>query len=381
MDLELNSEQIALQQSCKQFAENEISPYITQLESENEFRKSLFVRMAKMGFFNLSVPHLHSRHQYDTVAYAAAVKEISKADAGIGVTMSVANMVAESIELFGTEEQKKRFLKKISGGVSVPLAFALTEKESGSDPKNLKTRATLDPNDSNYYIIHGDKQFITNGDIAGLFIVMARTDEGITAFIIDELTKGLEVAKRERKMGLLTVNLCDLHFAGVRVPKAHILGLQNEGLKIAMTSLDSGRIGIAAQAVGIAEAAYESALEYAVKRKQFGSFLIEHQAIAFMLANMHVKINAGTLLLYKAARQKDLKKPYTLEASEAKLFCSEMCNEVASDAVQIHGGYGYVKDNPVERYFRDARATTLYEGTSEIQRIVISRQIAKQLQS
>ena len=376
MDFQLTEEQIALQQSCLQFAQKEITPFINRLEEDLEYRKGLFVRMAKMGFFNLTIPHRHSRHSTtDMVAYVTALKEISKSDAGIGVAMSVNNMVAETIDLYGTEEEKKRFLPKMASGQCTPVSFALTESEAGSDAKSIQTTAELDPSDPNTYVIRGEKQLITNGDIAGLLIVMARTAQGISAFLVDGHTKGLSVGKKERKLGLLTVNLCNLRFDHCRVPKAHLLGLPGEGLRIALASLDSGRIGIAAQAVGIAEAAFEAARDYAKQRIQFGKPIAEHQAIAFMLADMHLKISAGTLLLYRAAVKKDSGKPFTLEASEAKLFCSEMANEVSSSALQIYGGYGYTKDFPVEKYFRDARVTTLYEGTSEIQRIVISRQI------
>lgn len=373
MDFNFSDEQIALQQSCNDFAKNEIAPYAIQLEQDLEFRKGLFVRMAKMGFYSLLIPSHKPHHLNGMLSYVLALKEIAKWDAGVAVSMAVSNMVAEAIELYGTLEEKKRFLHKITNGECVPLAFALTEKNAGSDAKNLSTLAKHDPEDRNTFILNGEKQFITNGDLAGLLVVMAQTEQGITAFLLDGKAHGLKVIKKEQKLGLLSVSLCDLKLENCRVPKAHILGLIGDGLKIALATLDSGRIGIAAQSLGIAEAAFEAALHYAKERKQFGHPIADFQSIAFKLADMQTKIQAGNLLLYKAAWLKEEGKPYTLEASTAKLFCSEMCNEVATEALQIHGGYGYTKDYPVEKYFRDARVTTLYEGTSEIQRIVISR--------
>jgi len=347
------------------------------LETDLEKRKALFQRMAAKGFFLLSVPK-QQEQKANTLAYSLALAVISKVDAGIGVTMAVTNMVAESIYRFGTEEQKKKYLDLLKTGAGAPASFALTEKNSGSDAKSIQTRATVDPNDSHYYILEGEKQFITNGDLAGITIVLAKTGVGnngsdITAFLIEKGTPGVSVSKIERKLGLLTANLVGLCFDKCRVSERQILGKVGDGFDIAMKSLDSGRIGVAAQAVGIAEAAYEAAVKFAKERIQFGHPIGDNQAIAFKLADMKVKLEASKLLLYQACWTKDHAETYTVEASEAKLFCSETCNQIAADALQIHGGYGYIKDYPVEKYYRDARVTTLYEGTSEIQRIVISR--------
>lgn len=378
MDFTLNTRQQELESNTQFFAENEIAPYTEKLEEDIEFRLELFQKMARHGLFLLSISHCHGA-AHDPLGYLLALKAIAKTDAGISVTMAVINMAAETISHFGTEDQKLRYIPKIASGECVPISFALTEKNAGSDAKSIQTEAVRK---GKRYIISGEKQFITNGDLSSLIIVFAKTDsgkgkgrEGITAFLVEKGTPGLSVVKKERKLGLLSANLVSLKFDQCAIPEENRLGEEGHGFKIAMMSLDNGRLGIAAQALGIAEAAYEAALNHAKHRHQFGHAIAENQAIAFKLADMHVKLNAGKLLMYHAAWKKDLGKPYTLEASEAKLFCSESCNEIVDEALQIFGGYGYVKDYPLEKYFRDARVTTLYEGTSEIQRIVISRQI------
>jgi len=307
------------------------------------------------------------------------LKEIAKVDAGIAVAMAVTNMVGEAIQRFGSPHQQANYLPKIANGTCVPLAFAMTEKQAGSDVKAILTRYTVDPSDPNQVILNGEKQFITNGDMAGALIVFAtgkwNGEEGISAFLVDRGTQGLSVTKKENKLGLLTANLVALKFDHCKLPKTAFLGQPGEGLKIALSSLDSGRLGIAAQSIGIAEAAFDAALKFSKERLQFGHAIGENQAIAFKLADMRVKLDAAKLMAYRAAWLKDEKADFTLEAAEAKLYCSEVCNEIAAEALQIHGGYGYVKDYPVEKYFRDARVTTIYEGTSEIQRIVIARHL------
>ena len=316
----------------------------------------------------------------DTIAYILALKAIAKVDAGIAVAMAVSNMVAESISRFGSDQMKKKYFPLIKSGECVPLAFALTEKNAGSDVKSIKAEAHIDTDDSSVYIINGEKQFITNGDMAGALILMAKTKlkngtEGISAFLIDGDNPAINVVKQEKKMGLLTANLVDLKFENLRVPVSNLLGDEGQGLKIALSSLDGGRIGVAAQSIGISEAAFEAALRFSKERHQFGHAISENQAIAFKLADMRVKLSASKLLAYKAGWLKDQGESYFEEASEAKLFCSEACTQITNDALQIHGGYGYIKDYSVEKYFRDGRVTTLYEGTSEIQRLIIARQI------
>lgn len=362
MDFTFSKKQLVLENECINFAAKEISPHIAALESDLDFRTHLFQKMGKKGFFHLIL-------KGDIQAYILALKAIAKADAGIAVAMGVTNMVAEAINHFGNPVQRKKYLS-LSG---TPASFALTEKNAGSDPKSITTTARLV---SDHYIINGEKKFITNADMAGVIILFAKTGRSeISAFLIDKGTEGMSVIKKENKLGLLTANLVALRFDQCRIHKRNLLGKLGEGLKIAFSSLDSGRLGIAAQSIGIAEAAFDAALHFSKKRRQFGHPISDNQAIAFKLADMKVKLSASTLLLFKAASLKEKNLPYTLEASEAKLFASESANEIANEALQIHGGYGYIKDYPAEKYFRDARVTTLYEGTSEIQRIVIARHI------
>jgi alkylation response protein AidB-like acyl-CoA dehydrogenase len=370
MNFDLTDKQKERERRCREFAQTVIAPQVKELEEDLKLRQSVFHKMAKEGFFTLALPDQEAKK--DTVGYLLGLKSIAKIDAGMAVAMAVTNMVAEAISRFGSEGQKSHYLPKIADGSCVPLSFALTEKQAGSDVKAIQTFFSTDLKDPDFIRLNGAKQFITNGDIAGALIVMAKGSwdkqkEGITAFLVDGGVKGLSVTKKESKLGLLTVNLVSLKFDNCHLSKNAILGKPGEGLKIALSSLDSGRLGIAAQAVGIAEAAFEAALLFSKERQQFGHAIGENQAIAFKLADMRVKLDA--------ARLKDSERPYSMEAAEAKLFCSEVCNEIAGEALQIHGGYGYIKDYPVEKYFRDARVTTIYEGTSEILRIVISRQL------
>lgn len=379
MELGFTSEQLALEAQCCKFAEKHIVPHIKALEEDLSFRLTLFQKMAQMGLFLLCVPKDQGGTYIDTISYILALKAIAKADAGISVAMTVTNMVAEAISRFGTEEQKKKYFSQIAKGIGVPFAFALTEKNAGSDIKAIQTEALWNSSE-NLYLLNGEKQFISNGDCAGALIVIAKTKSHednplISAFLIEGKTPGLTVKKKENKLGLLTANLVTLSFNNCRVPLENLLGKEGEGLKIALSSLDSGRTGIAAQANGISEAAFEAALAYAKQRYQFGHALVDNQAIAFKLADMRVQLNAAHLMAFQAAWFKDSGKEFSEASAEAKLFCSETCNRIANDALQIYGGYGYIKDYPVEKFFRDARVTTLYEGTSEIQRIVISRHL------
>ena len=367
MDFSLSKEQQELADRCRKFAQNEIGPHVKEFEEDIPKRLALYQKIAKEGFFLMAL-------SMDTgaVGYLTALKELSKVDAGLVVAIAVTNMAAEAIVKFGNEAQQKKYLPMIASGSCVPLSFALTEKLSGSDAKSIQTSLT---EADGAFILNGEKQFISNADIAGAIIVMAKGPKGISAIIVDRGTPGMTFPKKENKLGLLTANLVSIRFENCRIPKENLLGNHGDGLKIALESLDSGRIGIAAQAIGIGEAAYEAALSFSKQRQQFGKPIGENQSIAFRLADMRVKLDAGMLLAYKAAWTKDNGRPFTLGAAEAKLYCSEICNEIAGDALQIHGGYGYIKDYPAEKYFRDARVTTLYEGTSEIQRMVISRNL------
>lgn len=372
MDFSLTERQKEAAQNCKRFAQTEIAPQVQRLEQDLDARKAIFKRMATEGFFSLAISP-----STGAIGYLAGLKEIAKIDAGIGVAMAVTNMVAEAIDRFGSGQQKSLYLPRIQSGQCIPLSFAITEKQAGSDVKAIETTYHADPQDSGYVILKGEKQFITNGDIAGALVVLAKEafKGTMSAFLIEGSTSGLSVTHREEKLGLLTANLVSLKFDHCRLPKTAVLGEPEKGLNVMLSSLDSGRLGIAAQALGIAEAAFEASLHFSQERLQFGHPIGSNQAIAFKLADMRVKLDAAKWMLFHAAWRKDQGLPFTLEAAEAKLFCSEICNEIASEGVQIHGGYGYVKRYPAEKYFRDARVTTLYEGTSEIQRIVIARNL------
>ncbi|HEV8052191.1 MAG TPA: acyl-CoA dehydrogenase family protein [Parachlamydiaceae bacterium] len=377
MNFSLTEDQKNTAERCRQFAETEIAHEIRALEENLELRKKVFQKMALEGFFTLALSGNKSKR--DTIGYLLGLNAIAKVDAGMGVAMAVTNMVAEAIERFGSDEQWTEYLPRIANGTCVPLSFALTEKQAGSDVKAIQTSFEMDSEDPEVIVLNGSKQYITNADIAGVVIVIAKGswdgEEGISAFLVDHGVKGFSVVKKEDKLGLLTANLVSLKFENCRIAKKSILGKPGEGLKIALSSLDSGRLGIAAQSLGIAEAAFEAALLFSKERQQFGHAIGENQVIAFKLADMRVKLDAGRLLMLKAAWLKDENVGYSMEAAEAKLYCSESCNEIAGEALQIHGGCGYIKDYPVEKYFRDARVTTIYEGTSEIQRIVIARNL------
>jgi acyl-CoA dehydrogenase len=377
MDFGLTPAQVAVETKARKFAAVEIAPIVEQLENDINLRQEIFQKMAKVGFLLMCVPKDQGGDYTDYLSYVLALKAIASVDAGMAVGMSIMNMLSEILVTYGTSEQKEKYLTRMRKGEGLPLAFALTEKEAGSDSKSITTEAKLDNND---YILNGTKQFITNADIAGLILVLAKTNNregahGITAFLVDQGTEGFVILKKERKMGLLSANLVDFALENCKVPKNQILGKIGQGFEIAMRALDAGRIGISAQALGIAEAAYEAALKHSKERYQFGHPLAENQVIAFKLADMFVKINAAKGLLYKTCWHKDRGENINLFASVAKVFCTESSIEVVDEALQIFGGYGYVKDNPLERYYRDVRVTTLYEGTSEIQRLIISRAI------
>lgn len=374
--MDLSETQAAFVKKIKCFAEQEIAPHVEELENDLELRQQIFVEMDKEGLFSLCLPEQLTQQPLNYLNYILALKEVAKVDAGISVGMSLINMVREAVALYGTNEQIEKYLKNQS---YLPLSFALTEKQAGSDAKNIQMQA-LKKNE--LYVLNGAKQFITNADRAGFVLVMAKTDpkkgaKGISAFIVEKETKGFNVLKKERKMGLLSANLIDFELVDCQIPEKNILGKEGEGFKIAMQALDGGRLGISAQALGIAEAAYEAALKHAKERIQFGKPLAENQVIAFKLADMYIKLQAGMGLLEKACLQKNEGKDINLSASIAKVFCTEAANEIVNEALQIFGGYGYIKDNPIERYYRDVRVTTLYEGTSEIQRLIIAKNILR----
>lgn len=377
MDFSLSDEQRRIQESFAVFAIDEIAPIRDQLESDVGLRRALYQKMARRGFGVLMVAKNLGGAGLDAMSFALALGAIAKVDAGVAVALSVTNLVADAIASYGTKDQMERYVRKLASGEIASACFAMTELNAGSDPKSMDSKAEVI--DKGYRIV-GAKQFITNGDLADVCLVFAKVGtDAITAFLVDRALPGWGVAKVEAKMGLLTVNLVDLTFEGCEVGPRQRLGEEGDGLRIGLGMLDRGRLSIASQALGIAEAAYEAALDRSRSRQQFQHPIADFQGIAFKLADMRVKLDAAKLLLYRAAWLHDRGDPFTLEASMAKLFASESANEIVSDALQIFGGYGYVKDYPLERYYRDVRVTTIYEGTSEIQRVVISRNLVNLL--
>ena len=378
MDFRLTDEQQALRDMVRDFAAKEVTPHAQTFDEQGAIPVELLSHMAELGLMGICSPPEYGGAGMDYLAYILALEEMCKASASVGLAMTVNNtLFAEPLLRFGTHDQKLRWLAPAAKGQHLGC-YALTEPGSGSDAMSLSTTA-VEANGG--FVLNGTKLFITNGEIASQAVVFATVDKskghkGVTAFLVDKSASGFGVAKKEKKMGLLASDTCELVLENVRVGADQVLGKIGEGYKIAFSTLDAGRIGIAAQALGIAQAAFESAVSYAKRRSQFGKPIAEFEAIQWMLADMATEIEAARLLTYQAATLKaEGKKPFTREASMAKLYASEMVNRVASHAVQIYGGSGYMKDYPVERYFRDARALPLYEGTSEIQRLVIAREL------
>lgn len=375
----LSDEHKMIRDTARDFAQKEIIPIAAEFDESGEFPHKTIHKMGEMGFMGIEIPEEYGGAGMDTLAYVLALEEISKADAAHGVIMSVNNsLYCHGIMKFGTEEQKRRFVAPIASGKSIG-AYSLTEPMSGSDAGTMKSRAVRD---GNHYILNGRKSWVTSGPVADYFVVFMMTDpekkhKGITAFLVEGNTPGLTRGKKEPKLGIRASATSELIFEECRVPVENRLGEEGEGFKIAMTVLDAGRIGIATQALGIAEAAYEAARQYAVTREAFGQPIGAFQGTGFKIADMKTRIEASRLLIYNAAMAKEKSKKdgrrYSLEASMAKLFASETAMWVTHQAVQIHGGMGYSKELPIERYFRDAKITEIYEGTSEIQRLVISR--------
>ncbi|PIU63209.1 MAG: acyl-CoA dehydrogenase [Armatimonadetes bacterium CG07_land_8_20_14_0_80_40_9] len=378
MAFKLTDEQRMIQLMVREFAKKEIEPVASEYEKKEIFPQENLKKMAELGLMGMMIPPEYGGSGVGTVSYSIAMQEIAYACASTSVAMSVSNLSCEPILMFGSEEQKRRFLTPLASGKYLG-AFALTEPEAGSDPASLRTRAIL-KGDS--YFINGSKTFITNGSYADIFIVTARTQEGVggkglSSFILEKGTPGFSVGKKEDKMGLRAADTVGLVFEDCQVPKENLLGQEGDGFEIVMVALDGGRIGIASQAVGIAQACLDESVKYAKSRQQFGRYISKFQAIQWMIADMTTEIEAARLLTFNAASMKDDGLNFTREVSMAKLFASEMVNRVAYKALQIHGGYGYIKDYKVERLYRDARATTIYEGTSEVQRIVIARSALK----
>jgi len=374
MRIELSEEQKLLQETVRRFAEEVVRPRAKEIDQSGEFPRAFFDQAGELGLAGVAVPEEYGGAGMDTISYCVAIEEISRECATSGVILSVNNsLVCDPILAFGTEEQKKEILAPLAGGERLGC-FALTEPGAGSDAAALRTTARRDGDD---YVLNGNKVFITNGTHADVALVFATVDlekkhKGITAFLVDAETPGYSHGEHEAKLGVNASGTTELAFEDLRVPASRRLGEEGDGFKIAMATLDGGRVGIAAQAVGIARGAYEDALAYAQEREQFGRPLSALQAIQFYLADMATEIDAGRLLTWKAAWAKMHQKRYTLEAAQAKLYTAEMAQKVTSKALQIHGGYGYTRDYNVERYFRDARITEIYEGTSEIQKMVVA---------
>ncbi|QEK37372.1 MULTISPECIES: acyl-CoA dehydrogenase family protein [Acinetobacter] len=370
-------EQVLIQDMAKSFAQEQIKPYASEWDRQGTFPAQALQQMGQLGFMGMLVPEEWGGSATGNLAYVLALEEIAAADGATSAIMSVHNSVGcVPILKFGTEEQKQQFLVPLAKGEMIG-AFALTEPHTGSDAAAIKTRAVKD---GDHYIINGAKQFITSGHNAGVIIVFAVTDpsagkKGMSAFLVPRNTPGYEVIRVEEKLGLHASDTCQIALTDVRVHKSMLLGKEGEGLKIALSNLEGGRIGIAAQAVGLARAALEEATRYAKERVAFGKPIFEQQAVSFRLASMATEIAAARQLVHQAARLKEAGQPCLTEASMAKLFASEMTERVCSNALQIFGGYGYLKDFPIERIYRDARICQIYEGTSDIQRLVIARSL------
>jgi butyryl-CoA dehydrogenase len=379
MRIELTEEQKLLQETVRRFAEEVVRPRAKEIDESGEFPRAFFDQAGELGLAGVSVPEEHGGAGMDTVSYCLVIEEISRVCATSGVILSVNNsLVCDPLLKFGTDEQKKEFLEPLASGKKLGC-FALTEPGAGSDPAGIRTTARRDGDD---YVLNGNKIFITNGTDADVALVFASVDlakkhKGITCFIVPADTTGYSHGTHEFKLGVNASGTSELAFQDLRIPARYRLGEEGEGFKVAMSTLDGGRIGIAAQAVGIAQGAFEEALAYSQEREQFGSHLSDFQAIQFYLADMSTELDAARLLTWKAAWAKENQKRYTVEASQAKLFASEMAQRVTNKALQIHGGYGYTKEYNVERYFRDARITEIYEGTSEIQKMVIADWVLK----
>jgi butyryl-CoA dehydrogenase len=377
MQLELSDEQKMIQQVARDFAEKEVRPIAEAIDREARFPRETVARMAELGLMGIAVPEAHGGSGGDTVAYALALEEVARACASHAVIMSVNNsLYCDPVLEYGTPEQKARFLTPFASGQKIGC-FALTEPEAGSDASN---QSTLARRDEDAYVLDGRKVFVTNGRESSAALAFAQTDRaaahrGISAFLVEKGTPGFTVVKTEDKLGIRASDTAEFLFERCRVPIANRLGEVGQGFRIALGTLDGGRIGIAAQAVGIATAAYEAAVAYARERKSFGVPIGQHQMVQWMLADMATSIEAARLLTLRAAWLKDSGAGFGPEAAMAKLFASETAMRVATDAIQVHGGYGFIKEYQVERHFRDAKITQIYEGTSQIQKLVIARHL------
>ena len=377
MNFDFTEEQLMIQESARDFAQNEIAPTSIERDINAQFPTEIVKKIGELGFLGMMVSPEYGGAGMDTISYVLAMIEISKVDASVGVIMSVNNsLVCWGLEEYGSEQIKQKYLVPLAKGEKIG-AFCLSEPEAGSDATQQRTMADKD---GNHYILNGIKNWITNGISAEYFLVMATTDKekghkGITTFLVEKGTPGFGHGKKEDKLGIRSSDTCSLTFENCKVPKENIVWEEGKGFNFAMNTLNGGRIGIAAQALGIAEASLDAAIKYSKERKAFGKEIANLQGIQFKLADMAVKLDAAKMLTFKAAAMKDAGKKYYAEAAMAKLYASKIAVECALEAIQIHGGYGYVREYLVERYLRDSKITEIYEGTSEIQRIVIARSL------
>ena len=375
----LNEDQLAMQKMVREFAQKEVAPKAAHYDHTEEFPWDNIRKMADMGLMGIPIPEKYEGAELDTVSYMIAIEELAKACGSTSVILAVHTSAGTvPFLLFGTEEQKQKYVPDLASGRKIG-AFALTEPNAGSDAGRVATTAVLDGDE---YVLNGTKCFITNGGPAETYLVFATIDKskglkGITGFIVEKGTPGFSIGKKEEKMGIRASQTTELIFENCRIPKANLFGKEGEGFKIAMITLDGARIGIGAQSVGIAQGAYEHALKYAKEREQFGKPIAALQAVSFMLADMATQIEAARQLVYHAAMLKDAGVPFGKEAAMAKLFASDVANQVTANVVQIMGGYGYSREYPVERMMRDAKITQIYEGTNQIQRVVIGGHILR----
>ena len=380
MDFQLTEDQKEIRDAARDFAENEIAPTAIERDIKAEFPYDIVKKMGELGFMGMMVAPEWGGAGMDTISYVLALEEISKVDASVGVIMSVNNsLVCYGIEKWGNDFQKEKYLKPLASGEKLG-AFCLSEPEAGSDATQQRTTAVVE---GDYYVLNGIKNWITNGTTADYYFMQAMTDpekgyKGISTFIVEKAYEGVETGVKEDKLGIRSSDTCSIGLNNVKVPKENLLGEEGQGFKFAMMTLNGGRIGIAAQAVGIASASYEAAVKYSKQRKAFDAPIANLQAIQFKLADMAVKADAARLLTLQAAYCKDQDVSYIKEAAMAKLYSSKVAVENALEAIQVHGGYGYVREYLVERYLRDAKITEIYEGTSEIQRLVIARELLRQ---
>jgi alkylation response protein AidB-like acyl-CoA dehydrogenase len=378
MDFELNETQQLIQRTARDFADRTIAPVAADLDREGRFPSDILAGLAELGLMGVNIPASLGGAEAGVVSYTLAMMEIARACASTAVTMAVTNMVGEVITQFGTEEQRQTHVPRITSGEYSSAAFALSEPGAGSDAAGMSTQAVRDGGD---WILNGEKAWITSGAYAGVMVVWARTDspaerraaKGISAFLVEQGTPGMTVGKHEDKLGLRASNTVPLTFEDCRLPESALLGEEDQGFRVAMMALDGGRIGIGAQSCGIAQAALDEAIDYAKDRKAFRRPIASYQAIQWMIADSRTELDAARLLTWRAAQLKERQLPFSQEAAMAKVFASEAAGRICDRNVQIHGGYGYVRDFPAERHLRDVRVTRIYEGTSEVQRMVIGR--------